>query len=137
KAKIRTSKYLAPNSIVIGCTRPVKDETVYLNGNPLSKNRYSFINEDSLRVFLPPSEELSNTVVITSEEINDTTSVRSSISKTAPKIVISSIKSNNTLAPSDTIAFLLNSYISSIDTSLIRLFDSKDSVYVHNYSYSF
>lgn len=137
KAKIRTSKYLAPNSIIIGCTRPVKNETVYLNGNPLSKSRYSFFAEDSLRVFLPPSEELNNTIVITSVEINDTTSVRSSISKTAPKIVVSSIKSNNTLAPSDTIAFLLNSYISSIDTSLIALFNRKDSVYIHGYSYTF
>lgn len=137
KAKIRTSKYLAPNSIVIGCTRPVKDETVYLNGNPLSKTRYSFIAEDSLRIFLPSSEELNNTLVITSKEINDTTSVRSSISKTAPKIVFSSIKSNNTLAPSDTVAFLLNSFITSVDTSNITLFDNKDSVYVHDYSYSF
>ena len=137
KAKIRTSKYLAPNSIIIGCSRDVKNETVCLNGNPLNKDRYTFISEDSLRIFLPPSDELNNTIVVKSDEINDTTSVRSSISKTAPRIVISSTKSNNTLAPSDNVAFLLNSFISSVDTSLIALFDRKDSVYVYDYAYSF
>jgi len=137
KGKIRTSKFQAPSTIVIGSTRSIKNETIYLNGNALNKNRYTFIAEDSLRIFLPASDALSNTIVLQSNEITDTATVRSSISKTPAQVIVSSKKVNNTLAPSDSIEFLLNSFITSVDTSFLSLFSRKDSVYLHNYSFAF
>lgn len=136
-AKIRTSKYQSPNSILIGATRSITNETLYLNGNKLNNDRYVFLANDSLRVFLPASESLSNTIVLHSDEINDTVSVRSGISKTPTQIIISSKKQNNTFAPSDSVAFLLNSFITSVDTSLVSLFYKTDSTYIHDYSISY
>lgn len=137
KAKIRTSKFQSPNSILLGATRAIKNETIYLNGDKLNSDRYVFIYDDSLRIFLPNSENLSNTIVLNSDELIDTVSVRTNLSKTPPKIIVSSNNFNNTIAPSDTVSFSLNSLITAADTSLISLFYSKDSIYIHDYSLSF
>jgi hypothetical protein len=137
KSKIRTKKYLSPSSILIGTTVPLKNETLQLNGEKLSPARYLKLKEDSIRVFLPPSDILNNELVIVSDDLVDTASVRASVSKTPPAITIASQKSNNTFAPSESIAFETNSFITEIDTSVIKAFNKKDSVYVHDYSYTF
>ena len=137
EAKIRTSQFQKPHSILIGATRRIKNETIYLNGNKLSKDRYTLVTEDSLRIFLPVSDELSNTIILDADELLDTVSVRSSLSKTTPQIIVSTKKMNNTLAPSDSLSFLLNSFITSIDTALVSLFHRKDSTYYYDYSTSF
>jgi hypothetical protein len=136
KAKIRTKKYQSPNSIVIGATVPMNNEIVYLNGAKLSSERYVKIKEDSLRIFLPVSEILINEVVIQSDELLDSASVRTSVSKTPPQVTVSSQSSKNSFAPSENISFVASSFITAIDTSMVRVLNTKDSTYVHNYSYS-
>lgn len=137
KPKIRTKKYLSPNSVLIGTTVPIINETIQLNGVKLEPNRYLKIKEDSLRLFLPVSDILVNEIVITSDELIDTASVRSSISKIPPAVIVASKKANNTFAPSEKIAFETNSFITAIDTSLVRVFYKKDSIYVHDYTHTF
>lgn len=136
KPKIRTKKYIAPNSIVIGSTVPIVNEMIYLNGVQLNTNRYVKIKEDSLKLFLPESDVLVNEVIITSDELIDTASVRSSVSKTPTAIIVTSLKSNNNFAPSEKVAFETNSFITGVDTSLIRVFLKKDSIYIHDYTYT-
>ncbi len=137
KPKIRTKRYLSPNSILIGTAVPLINETIQLNGAKLDTNRYLKIKEDSLRLFLPVSDVLVNEIVIASDELIDTTSVRSSISKTPTPVIVTSKKSNNTFAPSEKIAFETNSFITGVDTSLVRVFYKKDSIYVHDYTFTY
>ena len=136
KAKIRTKKYQSPNSIIIGATVPINNETIYLNGVKLSPERYVKIKEDSLRIFLPVSDVLINEIVIHSDEISDTASVRTSVSKTPPQVTVSSQSSKNSFAPSENIAFVASSFITEVDTSMIRVLNTKDSTYVYDYSYT-
>lgn len=135
-AKIRTKKFQAPHSIIIGSTVPLNNEIIYVNGKKLGAERYFKYADDSLRIFLPVSENVSNEIIIKSDELTDTAAVRSGISKTPPQIIVSSQKANNTFAPSETISFVTTSYIKSIDTSLVRLFHKKDSTHVRDYSFT-
>jgi len=137
KAKIRTKKFVAPNSILIGTTVPLLNESILLNGQKLSTNRYLKLKEDSLRIFLPDSVILVNEVIVSSDLLIDTVSVRSSISRAPTAVVVTSIKPNNTFSPSENIAFETNSFIIGLDTSLVNVFYKKDSVYVYDYSYTF
>lgn len=137
KAKIRTKKYLSPNSILIGTTVPVINESIQLNGEKLDSKRYLKYKEDSLRIFLPVSDILVNEIIISSDELIDTASVRSSISKTPNPVIVTSKKSNNTFAPSEKITFETNSFITGLDTTLVRVFYKKDSLFIHDYNYSF
>ena len=137
KPKIRTKKYVSPFSILIGTTVPLINETIHLNGEKLDERRYLKFKEDSLRIFLPASDILLNEIVITSDELADTASVRSSISKTPTEVIVTSKKSNNTFAPSEKIAFETNSFITGVDTSLVRVFYKKDSLFIRYYNYTF
>ena len=137
KAKIRTKRYLSPGSILIGTTVPLINETIQLNGEKLDSRRYLKFKEDSLRLFIPESDVLVNEIVIASDELIDTASVRSSVSKTPPAIIVTSKKTNNTFAPSEKIAFETNSFITGIDTSLVQVFYKKDSFYIHDYTYNY
>lgn len=137
KAKIRTKKFVLPNSILIGATVPMENETLQLNGVKLGPERYVKLKEDSLRVFLPNSDQLINELIIVSDQLVDTASVRTSVSKTPTAVIVTSQKPNNTFAPSEKITFETNSFITKIDTSLIHVFFKKDSVYVHDYTYEF
>lgn len=137
KAKIRTKKYLSPSSILIGTTVPLINETIILNGEKLDTNRYLKFKEDSLRLFVPVSEVLVNEIIISSDALIDTASVRSSVSKTPTPIMVASKKSNNTFAPSENIAFETNSFITGVDTALVRVFYKKDSIYIHDYTYTY
>lgn len=136
KPKIRTKNYLAPKSIVIGTTVPLRNETVWLNGDKVDKTRYLMIKEDSLRVFLPANLD-NNTVVIQADDFKDTASVRSPVSKSPAVITVRSSKQNNTFAPSEQITFEVSSYIKQVDTSNIKVYNKKDSSLIHNYTYSF
>src|SRR5690606_37330200 len=74
-------------------------------------------------------------LVLSSDFVSDTSKVRVRTLRTPAPITVSSKKMNNTFAPSDTITFVTNDFIQRVDTALIDVFNTRDSVAFHSYTF--
>ncbi len=134
KAKIRAAAFNHPGTLLIGATRPIENERVFINGELIPKAHYQRILRDSLQVFIPKPDSSFVELVLSSDFVNDTSKVRIRSAKTPSPISFSAKKTNNSFAPSDTISFVTNDFIQRIDTALIDVFNPKDSVSFHLYT---
>ena len=134
-AKIRTAVFNAPGMFLIGATRPIENEKVYIHRQLIPKERYRWIAKDSLQLFTPKPDSTIGEIIIESDLINDTATVRFRAQKTSPPITINAKNSNNIFAPSQPISFTVNDYVVSVDTALISLMNTKDSILIRAYSF--
>ena len=134
KAKIRTANFSHPGMFLIGTTLPIENESIYLNGTLVPKNQYQWIRRDSLQLFAQKPDSSFVELILSSDFVNDTSKVRIRQLNTPVPIAVSSKKTNNTFAPSDTISFITNDFIQRIDTALIDVFNARDSVVFNSYT---
>ena len=135
KAKIRTAAFNHPGTLLIGATRPIENERIFINGKLIPKNQYQQIQRDSIQVFIPKPDSSFVELILSSDFVSDTSKVRIRALRTPVPITVSSKERNNTFAPSDTVSFVTNDFIQRIDTALIQVFNTKDSVDFRSYSF--
>ena len=135
KPKIRTAQFNNPGMFLIGATRPIENEQIYLNGQMVEKESYKWLKKDSLQIFAPNPDSAVAEIILVSEFIQDTASVRLRSSRTPTPIALTSKVLSNTFAPSQPITFVANDWVQAIDTSLITVRNTKDSSLVHDFTY--
>lgn len=132
--RIRTMNYQGRGLFVVGSTVPILNESVFLNGQPLTKNDYRFLDSDSLMLFqktiIPGPYEL----IIQSDLLTDTISMRVAEPKSIPKL---SIKTKTILSPVDTLTFTLNDQIQNIDKNGFHIINSQDSTEINDFDVVF
>lgn len=129
--EIRTIKYFAPGSIVIGSTREIVNETLYLNGVKVDSSQYVQLSEDSLKVFVNSDTSFRAEIILNSDFVNDTVSCRVVKGRKRP-VLIKCVNSDKTFAPSESIRFEVGDFISAIDTSNVVILNEKDSSLISN-----
>ncbi len=134
-AKMRTAVFNHPGTLLIGATRPIENERIFLNGELIPKNQYQWIQRDSVQVFIPKPDSSFVELILSSNFVNDTAKVRVRPLRAPVPITVSAKKTNNTFAPSDTITFVTNDFIQRVDTALIEVLNTKDSVTFHSYTF--
>ena len=133
--ELRTTTYIPPGSFVLGANRPITNERIYFQGQLVEKERYIRHSADSLQFFIPMDSINTGKIVLQSDQITDTASYRILSARKSSFVRIKSVKEE--LAPSDSLWFTLNDLITAVDTSLIEVTNTTDSLVIRDYAYSF
>jgi len=131
---IRTSVFIPPGYFLIGGTRPIEDESLYLNGEKIEETHYMRLAEDSLQVFFGVGELPSAEFILNSKNIQDTVTFRFSASDREASVTLRPHIANGLVSPWDSISYFCNDFITAIDTSLIEIVNPEDSSLIRNYS---
>lgn len=126
KPNVRTFSYTAPSLFRVGATVPLKGKNLFVNGKELTENLV-FHTDDSLSFNYPVGDSSSIEFVVQSEEFTDTASVRLTKNEKSRKLTHWNNLESDYLNLSDTLTFSFSDNVKSVDTSLIKLMNLKDS----------
>ena len=129
--KIRTFKYLGRGRFVIGATSEFIDESIYLNGELIKNSSLKIIDKDSLLMYVPEVKTGSYELVVHSESLTDTVSLRVNEPKILPAFAI---YGKGVISPKDSVLFTINDRINDIDKSRIHLFNPQDSTEISDFN---
>ena len=131
--RIRSVTHVSPGYLLIGATSSMENESVYVNGERLSAEKYRKISDDSLQVFFSISDLSSAEMVISSDLINDTISQRFSAANKTAALSLRPVVSSGLISPRDSIVYFCNDFIESVDTTKISAINLDDSSVITNY----
>ena len=131
--KITTKRFVGPNSYIIAANRPLLKAAFTINESPIPENNVVYHTSDSVQLFWNTAGVTKAKISVQNETFNDTLSLRYSEKNTSTPLLFSSKNRSNTYAPTDTVCFVLNDLITSIDTSLIKIQSLTDSTYLRDY----
>jgi uncharacterized protein (DUF2141 family) len=125
--KISTFTYLAPGCFSIGAKFDLSQSQFTLNGKAINEENSRFITSDSLLIF-NKVDTISSFQLIAKHALSiDTLSLRISSKDKLLPLKLSTGKIDNSYGPHQEIIFQLNDRISAVDTSKIKLFNTKDT----------
>lgn len=134
--KITTKQFIGPNTYVIAANRSLLGASFTINQTSISEENLIYHSTDSVQLFWNTDSITKAEITVDSEFFNDTISLRFSENTVNSPLLFKSINRTNTFAPSDTVGFILNDLITSVDTSLIKIKNSLDSTALNTYNYS-
>lgn len=137
KPKVSSSRFLAPGSFLIGATREISNETIFLNGAKLNESDYLFLDRDSLQLFADVTELNLAEIILNSDLVNDTLKIRFTDKNKNVPVTISGSNATNRFAPSEPIEFSVNDLILEADTSKIKIENTIDSTVIYKYTFDF
>lgn len=125
--KIRTFTYLAPGCFSVGAKFDLSQSQFTLNGQAINNENSRFITSDSLLIFNKIDTISAFQLIAKHTLTSDTLSLRVSSKDKLVPLKLSTGKIDNSYGPHQEIIFKLNDRISAVDTSKIKLFNTKDS----------
>jgi len=131
--KITTKRFIGPNSYIIAANRPLLKTAFTINDELIPEDKVIYHTNDSVQLFWNTAGVTRAEITVQNATFNDTLSLRYSEKTTNAPLLFSSKNRSNTYAPTDTICFVLNDLITSIDTSLIKIQTLTDSTYLKDY----
>ena len=127
RPKITSLTYTSPGTFLLGANRRISDANLIWDGTELRKDQYKIITSDSLQLFFEDAALSSGQLIVNATDFTDTISYRVLENQKKGKIELKSAVSTSVFGPEDTISFVANSLITSIDTARIHFLDKKDS----------
>lgn len=125
--KVRTTRFQAPGSILVGANIDLRNSKFSLNGSPVeSKNMY-FFRADSVQLFHAFQNASEATLIIQNNVLSDTSSIRIPEKEKAKSLNITPAKKEMNIGAHEPISFRVNDLISQVDTSKIVLSNASDS----------
>lgn len=134
--KITTKQFVGPNTYTIAANRSLLGASFTINQTAISEKELIYHSSDSVQLFWNTDSITKVEITVENEFFNDTISLRFSENTANAPLQFNSINRTNTYAPSDTVGFMLNDLITSVDTSLIQIKNLVDSNVLNKYSYS-
>lgn len=125
--KIRSFSYQAPGCFVVGSDFDLTSSKLTLNGTKINTTNSRFISTDSLIIFTKIDSISSFQLIAEHAFSTDTLSLRLSARDKIVPLKIISGKLDNAYGPHQTVTFKLNDQISSIDTNMISVYNTKDT----------
>ena len=135
--KITSKRFVGPNSYFIAANRSLENSSFSINGFDIPINKQLFHTEDSVQLFWNSDTVTKAEIIVQNDTFNDTLSLRYSKNTTEAPLLLTSLNRNNIYPPSENVTFLLNDFITSVDTSLIEIQKVEDSTIVRNYAVTF
>lgn len=127
KPAIRTAKFIAPGSFIIGTSVvPINPEFFY-NGERIDSFNIRTYVRDSFQLFLPVDKINSGTIKMDAENYSDSVKLLVLDSQKQKAINLRSMLLNNQLKPNGIINLEANDLITAIDTSRIKILNLPDS----------
>lgn len=127
KNKIRTFKYVAPSSFLIGANYPIQDADFYVNATKVEKEFIQAITKDSVRLFTSVVGLSEVQLVVKTQSHSDTISTRLTEKEKIAKIQLIPDFKSQQVGPHEIISFHINDIIATIDASKILLTNPLDS----------
>ena len=127
RPKVSSLTYVSPGSFLLGATSPLTEATLLWDGTPLTADQYHPITPDSLQLFFDESKLSAGELIVSTPLFSDTISYRVLENQKKGKIELKSAVTPAVFGPEDTVAFVVNSAITQIDTARIHFFHKKDS----------
>jgi uncharacterized protein (DUF2141 family) len=125
--KISTFTYLAPGCFSVGAKFDLSQSQFTLNGQAINDENSRFITSDSLLIFNKVDTISAFQLIAKHSLTSDTLSLRVSSKDKLVPLKLSTGKIDNSYGPHQEIIFQLNDRISAVDTSKIKLFNTKDT----------
>jgi hypothetical protein len=135
--KISTFTYLAPGCFSVGAKFDLSQSQITINGKAINDENSRFITSDSLLLFTKIDTISSFQLIAKHTLSSDTLSLRVSSKDKLVPLKLSTGKIDNSYGPHQEIIFQLNDKISAVDTSKIKLFNTKDTSEIKIQSVSF
>lgn len=124
--KVRTVKYIHPGVIALGLNHEVKDFKLFYNDKRLNKIKME--SKDSILAFVNVEKSNKiNSLRFVSKTVNDTLSVR--ITPKNVDLKMSPSTANKQFLPNQDFEIICGDWITSLDTSKVRIMRARDSVY--------
>jgi uncharacterized protein (DUF2141 family) len=120
KSQIRTFRFNAPGSFIIGATDSLDKAEIRLNGMVVDESSKYFFNPDSLLIYSDELDTNSFQLIVNNEHWTDTTKLRITKRDLVQKLNLLSIKDNQKHQLSEE-GFLLSLRPKSLDSSKIYL----------------
>lgn len=127
KPAIRTAKYIAPGSFIIGTNIPPVNPEFSYNGELLDSSKIRVYARDSFQIFLSKEKISSGTIKINAENFTDSVKMLVLENQKQKPIDLKSMSRNNQLFPDGIIYLEANDLISSIDTTQVQIINLSDS----------
>lgn len=127
KAELTSAEFTAPATFLLKTTTEIADPIVSIDGVSIDSNQYYLEDKTTLHVFVDPSELISGKISLATPSFSDTTTFRLVEAKKKGTVRIEPTEKSKTFAPSQPLSFRVNDLIQTIDTSLIRVTNVKDS----------
>jgi len=134
--KITHKTFIGPNAFIVAANRSLLNAQFTINDEPIESDKQIYHTADSVQLFWNTAGTTKAEITIQNALFSDTLSLRYSENTTNTPLRLNSKIRSNIYAPSDTVGFVLNDLIQSIDTALIHVQNLEDSTFLHNYSFS-
>ncbi len=125
KAHLTTVKYLPYGQMLVAGNRSLQNATFLIDEE--KQNKIQFLSEDSLKIFFDSREKQKITLITVHSEFKDTSIVRISLKQKKNPITIS-CKNKCHFLPQENIYMQVNDWITEVDSSLIDIIRTKDSL---------
>lgn len=136
-SEIRTAKYISNGTFTVGATTSLEKAVFLIDGSKVNPEKIKSIKSDSVLLFHDTREINELQLVVSTNEVTDTTTIRFNDYQKKRPVDLRQISANNSLAPTDKISFVCTDFIESVDKDLISVFNTDDSTEVSNFSVSF
>jgi len=136
-SKISSFTYLAPGCFSVGARFDLSQSQFTLNGKAITEENSRFITSDSLLIFHKIDTASSFQLIAKHSFSSDTLSLRVASKDKLVPLKLSTGKVDNSYGPHQEITFKLNDRISAIDTSKIKLFNTKDTSEIKIQAFTF
>jgi uncharacterized protein (DUF2141 family)/catabolite regulation protein CreA len=124
--KIRSVRYSAPGSILLGANFPIENAAFFIQNKRVEKEFIRPITSDSVQLFTQEKEVSDFQIRVNTTDRSDTLSLRVTQKEKTAKIQLKPLF-NTMIAPSEAISFQCNDVISAIDSSKIEVKNPRDS----------
>lgn len=127
KKKIRTFKYVAPGSILVGANYSLENAAFFINDTKVEENYIHSFSMDSVQLFTNVTNQSELKLVVKTKSHSDTVSMRLTEKEKIAKIYLIPDFKSQQIGPHELISFHINDVIAAIDTSRIVVTNPLDS----------
>lgn len=131
--KIRTFKYLAPGSFIVGANYQIDEARFFINTQEIKPSSIWMHSKDSVQLFMDVKNLSDIQLVVKSPIQSDTSSLRIIEKEKKVKISIQSLIKDKQVGPHQEISFSVNDLITNIDSSKIIIVNPSDSTTIKNF----
>lgn len=127
KEKITSFKFHAPASFVVGANCSLKNAVYSINDQLIDNKNVRTIDADSVQLFFPVKDLSTFDLIIKSDLLIDTSTLRLTEKEKTSSLQLFSDFSLQNLGPHEPFSFLINDVVEKIDSSKFILTDPADS----------
>jgi uncharacterized protein (DUF2141 family) len=128
--KAHSFTYNSPGSFTLAANYSLIDATFLLNKTLIEKENIHFFEEDSVAFYYAPKAETKFELIVKSDTISDTLNLRITEKEKASSLRLTPKFKNNQIGNHETLSFIVNDRIVTVDNFKIKLINLKDSLFI-------